>query len=80
MYHLCITVIFHMVISLNIGIVETSIHHVHCIARPSWLKGVTCLCVCPQVLIVDSKTLKVLKSFKLTGNAIKSIEFARRGR
>ena len=36
--------------------------------------------LCVQVLIIDAKTLKVLMSFKLTGNAIKSIEFARRGR
>ena len=33
-----------------------------------------------QVLIIDGKSCKILKSFKLSGNAIKSIDFARRGR
>ena len=33
-----------------------------------------------KVLILDSETLAVLKTLKFSGNAIKSIEFARRGR
>ena len=33
-----------------------------------------------KMLIIDSASLSVLKTFKFSGNAVKSIEFARRGR
>ena len=33
-----------------------------------------------KVLVIDTVSLDVLKIFKLSGNAIKSIDFARRGR
>ena len=33
-----------------------------------------------KVLILDTETMAVLKTLKFSGNAIKSIEFARRGR
>lgn len=33
-----------------------------------------------KVLIIDTESLSVLKTLKFSGNAIKSIEFARRGR
>ena len=33
-----------------------------------------------KVLIMDTETMTVLKTLKFSGNAIKSIEFARRGR
>ena len=33
-----------------------------------------------KMLIIDSKSLTVLKTLKFSGNAIKSIEFSRRGR